>query len=186
MNPTKFAALISLMGKQIGSIEPIIPGGMPKYTWDDVSGALAGANSLGAHLVLAKYANDQSSAIHATAELYQWAYDRDWPNKLKVQQAQLMCTQAVKVAIDPQETNCKSCQGRKERTFNKLTQPCKKCDGTGKMKLKQRHIARQSGIIWDDFRNNRHAEFFNNLLEKLDSVESLALDHGARRMREVA
>ena len=187
MSPTKFAALLSKLSKQCFGFEPMIRGGEAAYTWPEVAAALAGGDTLGVDLVLAKYSGDQSAELRAKNNLLK-AMDSlcirvDIPRPAKITDDQLAAMAAflVREKVDTSVGRCKKCNGTKEIVTRNLRKSCPGCDGTGR-KLVRDYIARQCLINRQTFRKEPYIKYYEQWADVLENSIFEALRHGAERL----
>ena len=149
------AELISKLTAKMRQIDGVGFGGSPTLTSQDVAGALAGAHRFGYLLVLAKYADDNTSSQLLWTELAQEiAKDRG----IDYEKARGIALACIFPVVSPMR--CHHCHGRgtiyprtKGQTREEAAYPCRHCEGTGRGEISERQKASMAQIAsttWHD------------------------------------
>ncbi len=170
-------AMLAKAAVKSPGIEPHIPGGKaPLINGLDVMAAMAGITPrLAGYLCLAKYSNDDS-AKSITIQLLTHSLMMAGESKRITQQDSLgIANLIVNLEVRPGLSRCPKCEGRKSVLIRGLAQPCKRCDGTGKIELAERMLAKLCKIDRDTFRNRKYKELIKEYQAKLGEWETSAL-----------
>jgi len=157
-------------------IEPRIPGGRaPLINGLDVMGAMAGCPKIGSYICLAKYARDSNARVIAIHLLIHPLLMRGEKNLIEQEDAQKLSELIVDFEVEPELDRCPKCQGRKEVIVRGLPQPCKRCDGLGRVTFSESRLAELCEIDRHTFRNRRYVDLFKYFQAKLGEWETSTL-----------
>lgn len=157
-------------------IEPHIPGGRaPLINGLDVMGAMAGCPKIGSYVCLAKYSRDANARVIAISLLTHPLLMKGEAAKIGQDDAEKLAEVIVDFEVEPGLDRCPKCQGRKEVVVRGLPQPCKRCDGTGRVTFSESKLAELCDIDRHTFRNRRYIELFKFFQAKVGEWETSTL-----------
>lgn len=157
-------------------IEPHIPGGRaPLINGLDVMGAMAGCPKIGSYVCLAKYSGDPVAKLIAMRLLTHPLLMRGESVRIEQDDAEKMARVIVNFEVEPELDRCPKCQGRKEVVVRGLPQPCKRCDGIGRVTFSESKLAELCDIDRHTFRNRKYIELFKFFQAKVGEWETSTL-----------
>lgn len=155
-------------------------GGNATITKDDVNAACAGCNETGLDLMLAKISEDRTVQNRAFYKLYTQTIELAAKKQWRFKKGEDRIRSLVQLAIYEHTSTprCPSCHGTK---INRRMQPCKRCGGTGRYKIKDSQRARALDVeqsTWSRVWADRYAE----ITRMISDYESQALRKIAKRL----
>ena len=155
-------------------------GGQATLTKDDVNAACAGCNKVGLNLMLASVCDDRTVQNAAFYSLYGKVIGLAVKKHWRTNKGEDRIRSLVQLAVFEHTSTprCPSCHGTK---VNRRSQPCKRCAGTGKYKIKDSQRARALGVeqsTWARVWAGRYGEVFRLISE----YEYLALRKMAKKL----
>jgi hypothetical protein len=157
-------------------IEPHIPGGRaPLINGLDVMGAMAGCPKIGSYVCLAKYSRDTNARVKAINLLVHPLLMMGEKSLIEQEDAQKLSEIIVDFEVEPGLDRCPKCQGRKEVIVRGLLQPCKRCDGAGRVTFSESKLAELCDIDRHTFRNRKYIDLFKFFQAKVGEWETSTL-----------
>lgn len=178
MSRSRAASAIALLNPR--PIAPDYVPGLGSLSPLDVAGALAGLDRTIYCALLCKYADDAAAALELQGRFLDWVMaSMSWPRAIPMQASVI-----VAIAEWYSGAPCKACDGT-GMTAATPTAPakvCEACRGVGRKPDSGRGRARKAGVPDSTFSQAGGPAMIDALIERLDELEAVGLDHVSARL----